>query len=92
MRILADARVYMGTFIDMCMSLSIVKVKAVTDPIYSVFTVHNDSALQHVYLVSPAVLDIGLWKDVDEKVARLILTVENTAYEESLEDLVPCCV
>lgn len=59
----------MGKFIAICVSLSIVKVKAVTDPIYSVFTVHNDSALQHVYVVSPgklgAVLDIALWKDVD---------------------------
>lgn len=74
--------------------LSVVKVKPVTDPIYSVFTVHNGSALQHVYVVSPgklgAVSDIVLQKDVDRKVARLIVTVENTAYEESLKDLTRC--
>jgi len=65
-------------------------VKAVTDAIYSVFTVCSDSTVRHVYMVSPgklgSVLDISLWKDVDRKAARLI-TVENTAYEESLKDL-----
>lgn len=43
-------------------------MKAVAFPIYSLFTVHNGSALQHVYAVSPgklgAVLDVALWKDV----------------------------
>lgn len=76
----------MGTFIVICISLSIDKVKTVTDHIYSVFTVQNDSALQHMDVVSPGklggILDIALWKDVDRKVARLIITAENTAMKK----------
>lgn len=67
-------------------------MKAVTHPTYSVFTLQNDSAQQHVDVVSPgklgAVMDTALWKDVDRKVARLIITVENTAFEGGLKDLV----
>lgn len=83
----------MGTFIAICISLAIVKVKAVTGSIYSAsdYLQNPYSALQHVYVVSPrklgAILDVALQKDVDRKVARSIITVENTAYEESLKDL-----
>ena len=33
------------------------------------------------------VLDITLWKDVDRKAARLIITLVNIAYEGSLKDI-----
>lgn len=57
----------------------------------SVFTLQNDSALQHVDVVSPgklsAVMDSALWRHVDRKAAKLII-VENAAFEGGLKDSV----
>lgn len=55
---------------------------------YAVFTLQDDSALQHVDVVSPgklgALMDT-VWRDVDRKVARSIVAVENTAFEGGLK-------